>query len=204
MEAQTTNERLVAKSFICYLAIKLLPMKFQITFIFIFLFSGIGFAQNKLEHELKQAFQLGQQALKSAEKTGEYLSFFEGADDNTEIKYHFLQAREEMDSLFIYTKQAAYKSSDAAYFAKTNPDGQLEQKANEAKKEFRTSLKTLDDVIKKIDEYIIHGSSNRETYINQRLQDFELCTNQLKQANQKLQQALMMLTANPAAPNLEN
>nr|MBD3621478.1 hypothetical protein [Sunxiuqinia sp.] len=146
-------------------------------------------AQVELEQALRQAIGQSQQALKATERTAGHFGFLHGAYDRAEINRHLTDAREDLDSLRRHTREAAYQSSDAAYFAKTGSLEMPEQLAAEAKIFFQSVTRTLDEIVKKIDEFITHGTSNEDAYLNQRLEDFEQAKQQLHQAQQKLQQA---------------
>ncbi len=152
-------------------------------------------AQQELKQALSQAIRHSQLALDAAEETSGHFSFLNGSFDRAEINRHLTDAREDLDSLRHHTQEAGYQSSDAAYFAKSNSLEKPEQLATEAKKAFQTMMQTLDDVAKKIDEFIIYGTSNEDTYLNQRLEDFERVKKQLHQTQKDLQQARKLLTA---------
>jgi cellobiose-specific phosphotransferase system component IIA len=170
-------------------------MKTPVLLLILILLAGNALAQDTLEQALKEALQLSEQGMEASKKSAGHLGFLNGAFDRAEINRHLLDAREDLDSLVGYTRQAAYRSSDATYFARTTSNEKQEQLAVEAHKALQTATRTLNDVIKKIDEFIIHGSSNYDTYLNQRLQDFEQATRQLDQARQKLKQAHKLVTA---------
>lgn len=164
-------------------------MKTSAILFILILLSCSASAQGELEQALKQAIGHSQQAREAAERTSEHFGFLHGAFDRAEISRHLTDAREDLDSLRHHTREAGYQSSDAAYFAKSSSREKPEQLAAEAKKALQTATRTLDDIVKKIDEFIIHGTSNEDAYLNQRLEDFERANQQLHQAHQKLQQA---------------
>lgn len=152
-------------------------------------------AQAELEQALKQAIGHSQKAGEAAERTSGHFGFLHGAFDRAEINRHLTDAREDLDSLALHTRAAAYKSSDAAYFAKSSSLEKPEQLAAEAKKAFQSITRKLDDIVRKIDEFIIHGTANEEAYLNQRLEDFDQAKQQLHQAHLKLQHAHKLVTA---------
>jgi len=152
-------------------------------------------AQEQVIQSLTEAMAHCQQALKAAKRTSEHFGFLNGAYDRAEINRHLTDARGDLDSLRYHTQAAAYQSSDAAYFAKSDSLELPEQQALGAKKLFQSASQTLDDITKKIDEFIIHGTSNEDAYLNQRLEDFEQAKQQLLQAHQKLQQAIKLVTS---------
>lgn len=165
-------------------------------FLFILLLLNLStWAQDTLERAFQDAFQLSGQAMEASKKSAAHLGFLDGAYDRTEINRHLIDAREDLDSLVACIRQAAYRTADAAYFARTTSNEKQETLATETQKIWQSATRTLDDVIKKIDEFMIHGTSNETAYLNQRLEDFEQAKRQLHQAHQKLKQAIKLVTA---------
>ncbi|MGQ7870567.1 hypothetical protein [Sunxiuqinia sp. sy24] len=158
-------------------------------------------AQDSFESSLQQAYSLSKKATLAAEKTEEHLRFVRGAFDANEINRHLLAAREDLDSLITFSRQAAYKSSDAAYFAQTKNAASLQQAANETKKRLQKSTRTLENVLQKIDEFIIHGTYNRDTYLTQLMQNFDLGQSQVHTASQNLKKALPQLSNSELVPD---
>ncbi|WP_159522239.1 hypothetical protein [Sunxiuqinia indica] len=172
-------------------------MRVQIYILLLLTFPLVTLAQQNAETELSKACVFSKKALEAAERSADHLRFFEGAFDNTEIKEYFLYAREDLDSTYFYVKNSSYKCADAAYYAQKNSNERIAKRALQEQKQFKSVAAKLDQIIKKIDEYIVHGIYNRDAYIIQFIQDFNETHKQLEQADHHLQQTQMMLENKP-------
>ena len=172
-------------------------MRVQIYILMLMIFPIVTLAQQNTETELSKARAFSQKALEAAERSADHLRFFQGAFDNTEIKEYFLYAREDLDSTYFYAKNSSYKCADAAYYAQKNSNEKIAKRVLLEEKQLKTVAAKLDQIIKKIDEYVVHDIYNRDAYIIQFIQDFNETHKQLVQADHHLRQTQMMLENKP-------